>query len=773
MNAEKILDNFSSHLKNVIARAIAVAAGLEHYEVAPLHLLFAVSQEEGSTGADLLFHFNFAAEPMLEWLEAMPKTGAGRRRLRGPITKTLPALSASSKKVLERAMLLAFQHGHRHVGTEHLLHGLAQPDDPEIMAVGAELDVDLPALSKELENILQNAGRLPDLEEEVKKTLKHLHRPAKPPTALSVFTINLTDQERARQADPVIGRGKEIDRLIQILARRTKNNPILVGEAGVGKTAIVEGLAKLIATGAVPEILRRKQILALDLPLLISGAIYRGEFEARLKQIIDEVAANGDLILFIDELHNIIGAGTNGGTMDAANILKPALARGQLRCIGATTADEYAKYITNDSALERRFQTITVNEPSGDQARAILHGLKPRYEQFHRVTITDEAIAAAVEFSTRYLRDNFLPDKAIDLMDEAAAAIRSARAGQPKTNQPLERVERRHVAAIVGQRLDMPVEYLLQDEWERLKYLHAQLAEQIIGQAPVIARVTQALRQAHLRLGAARRPFASFLFVGPSGVGKTELATVLARALYRDEESLIRLDMSEFSEAHGVSKLLGSPAGYIGYKERNRFTDTLRRRPYSVVLFDEFDKAHADVQKLLLQILDTGELTDSHGKKIHFNQAIVILTASIGAELYRSAGIGFGSAAALGRGVEPKTERLIRERVKELLGADLLSRIQDTCIFAPLTSAHVQAIVRRRIEALSQQLQTAKQFQIVPDAKAVKSLAGRAYTNDTGVRQIDHVIQQVIHELLTDILQKERRKKQYTLTQTANAYKLM
>ena len=856
MNAEKILDNFSTHLKNVIARAISTAAGLAHREVTPLHLLFAVSNEAGSVGAEILLRIKFAVKPLALRLEAQPKTGELKRRLPGAATATLPSLNADSKKVLERAMLMAFQRGHRHVGTEHLLYALVRQKDHDIETVAQTEKIDLRLLLEEMEVVLQSTSHFPDTDE-VRETLTHLGhlagldsatrpteehlltaplpdgklRPDKTPRrsspALSLFTVNLTDQERARQTDPVIGRKKEIERLINILARRTKNNPVLVGEAGVGKTAIVEGLAKRIVSGAVPDELKRKQILTLDLTLLISGTIYRGEFEARLKQIIDEVAANPEMILFIDELHNIIGAGANGGTMDAANILKPALAKGQLRCIGATTIDEYSKYIPSDPALERRFQAIHVAEPGADETRAVLQGIKPYYEDFHRVKILDEAIAAAVEFAVRYLHESFLPDKAIDLMDEAAAAVRTARPSSPALRQELAlesqlalcrqekeaaileeqfdqalalkqreselaqtlqarrqkrpkkaasrpRVTKCHVAKVLGERLDIPVEYLLQDEWERLGQLEAQLAAEIIGQAPVIERVAQALRHAHLRLGKKRRPFASFLFVGPSGVGKTELATVLAKVLYQDEQSLIRLDMSEFSEAHGVSKLLGSPAGYIGYKERNRFTDTLRRRPYSVVLFDEFDKAHPDVQKLLLQILDSGELTDSHGKKIHFHEAVVILTASIGAELYRSSGIGFGAGnRALQTIVDKETEQMILRRVKELLGGDLVSRIQSACVFAPLSPDHVQSIVRRHLDTLSQQLQTVRQLRIVPDAKALKGLAGRAYTADTGVRHVDHVIQQVIHELLSDILQKQKRKKQYTLTQVANAYKLM
>ncbi len=846
MDQKQFLENLSSHLKNTIARAIAFAASTEASAVAPSHLLLALAEEKGAVGADILNKIQFDTTAATALVIAKTK----KRELNTEAAVTpgalLPHLNSAAKQVLEKAMFIAYEQSHTYVGTEHLLFGLIHSSDATLQTVIQETHVNTEGVEEQLHTIFHGTARFTDIEE-VSDLMGHaqhimetdqsaeqpetrLETPKKEKTktpkkhlsATEIFTVNLTSPEILSSIDPVIGRDREIERTIHILARRNKNNPILVGEPGVGKTAIVEGLAKKIAAGDVPDVLKRKKILSLDLTLLIAGTIYRGEFEARLKQIIDEVSHDQNAILFIDEIHNIIGAGSNQGTMDAANILKPALARGELRCIGATTIDEYTKHIMTDPALERRLQSVTVAEPSLEETVGILKGIKKYYEAFHKTIITDDAIDAAVHLSAKYVHDQFLPDKAIDLIDEAGAALRSRKKFTPeettlheledKINEaeekkeraiyaeafdeamkykkdierlekeltkaeqkfsktkklsPKSRVTRTDIAATLGRKLNIDERLLLENEWEQLVSLPERLKTHIVGQDQAIDDVIRALEQAQLGLGRARKTFASLLFAGPSGVGKTGMAKALAKELYHDEKALIRFDMSEFTESHSVSKILGSPAGYIGHQERNRFTDSIRKRPYSVILFDEFDKAHPDVRRLLLQILDEGELTDSHGKKIPFQHAVVILTTNIGAELFKTSGIGFGS------GSKKTTNDMIHEKLKEELGASLLGRIARICLFSPLEQAHLEEIVTRNIVSMSDALLQKERFTIAPDAHAITSLATEHYHPDLGARQLGHAVDQTVHNLITDILHGARRKKTYRLTKTEGAYKLV
>lgn len=842
MRPEKFIENFSTHLKNIIASSISLATRLGHDSVTPTHILFSITGEPGSIGAEILYRTKLNVDRLAEYLESLPKTVQTETPTK-PVA--LPELDKSAKMALEKAMLLAYERKHNYIGTEHLLYGLIKINNKELIGLFKEKNIKSKAMLEEIEHVLQSTSHFPDMENINETTdqmqdIADLQNPNlniplskpksgnQPAGALGMFTTNLTDKVQAAKFDPVIGREKEIDRLIHILSRRTKNNPVLVGEPGVGKTAIVEGFAKRISEGSVPDILKKKKVLSLDLTLLISGTIYRGEFESRLKQIIDEVSNKPDYILFIDELHNIIGAGSNQGTMDAANILKPALSRGLLHCIGATTRDEYTKHISSDPALERRFQSINVEEPSTSDTLHILKGIKIYYEKFHHVNFTDDALDAAVEMSNRYVHDNFLPDKAIDLIDEAAAYVRSKRksttiqqkydnlekkrdeyieqkyraihdekfdeacdlkekaeALEKKINiikaqldesktPAREKVSKVDVAHILSNRINIPIDFLLSNEWDRLQNLSENIKKNIIGQDQAVDQLTQTLHQSYLRLSNKKRPFASFIFAGPSGVGKTELAKVLAKELYQDEKSLIKLDMSEFSEQHSVSRLLGSPAGYIGYKERNRFTDQLQQKPYAVLLFDEFDKAHIDVQRLLLQILDEGELTDGHGKKIHLHHSIIILTTNLGADLFRSTGIGFGSSEKNNAtSLDEKLKSTILNKLKEELGASLFSRIQTTCLFSPLQHEHVQEIIRKNLAEMNESLKTKQQLEIIPDTSAITNLALRAHTIDTGVRNADKIIQEIVHDLVIKILQQKKRKKEYTLTQVENQYKLI
>ena len=832
MQPEKFLEYFSSHLKNAIARSISLAGSLGHGSVTPVHLLCSLAEEKGGVAAEILRQVQIEPDYLLAFLHEQSRDARKSREVK------LPGLNDLAKQALEKSMLYAYEHTQKYVGTEHLLSGILAVNDVQIEALLREGDIDKAMLRQAIEQVLVKKNKLPptdDLQEVIERfhelvehegvtrapALEGKKKGKAPPhlTALDVFTVNLTSKHMQKNLDPVIGREEEIERAIRILCRRTKNNPVLVGEPGVGKTAIVEGLAKKIAESAVPDALKRKKILALDLPLLLAGTMYRGEFEARLKQLVDELSARSDTILFIDEIHNIIGAGSNQGTMDAANILKPALARGLLRCIGATTIDEYQKYVAGDPALERRFQSIQIEEPSRDDTVNTLQGIKKYYEDFHHVTLTGEAIAAAVDLSIRYIHDNYLPDKAIDLIDEAGARVRVARAdtAADKTKNKLldelmacrtkkeqsihqeelkeavrwkekeqqlekrisalekkandeaarKRVTKADIARVLATKLHMDGEHLLRDEWEHIATVGEALKRQIIGQTHVIDELTRALANAHLGLGSGNKPFASFLFAGPSGVGKTALTRALAQELYRDPKALIKLDMTEFSEPHSVSKLLGSPAGYIGYRERNRFTEELRQRPYAVLVFDEYDKAHPDVQKLLFQILDEGELTDSHGKKIFFHHTIVILTTNIGAELYASGGMGFGEARKADESIPAATEQLIRSRLNEQLGSSLIGRIGRTLLFRPLTPIDTGMIIQNLFKTINEKLAARRRFSIVPDVAVVETLAKETLSPDTGVRSLEHKVENILHELITrDIV----TKRQYTLTTAAGKY---
>ncbi len=841
MTPQKLLDNFSTHLKNVIARAISTAHAAKIHQVEPLHLFIGLTEEPGSVASEILQKNNF---PLVEFRRSVAGREAVERGQEGK--PALPDLGQAASKVIERSLLIAFERGHSYIGTEHLLLALLEAPDQALAELFKALGVKISDLHKNVTNSLETSGQsasieamietMDNLAAEADKDAEHDHdhdhgapgpkqKRGANESAVQYFTVNLTDSAVEKKLDPVIGRDEEINRVINILSRRTKNNPVLIGEPGVGKTAIVEGLAKRIKSGDVPDILRRKKILSLDLTLLIAGTIYRGEFESRLKQVIDELSHSPDTILFIDEIHTIIGAGSNQGTLDAANILKPALARGQLHCIGATTYDEYKKYITSDPALERRFQSITVAEPTPAQTVSILEGIKKYYESFHEVTISSGAVESAVELSNKYLHDSYQPDKSIDLLDEAAATVKVREHKNPnakkiaaiekeikeaeaaktealtaknvkqaerhkktisKLEKELKKIEKdsskktkkqtilvkaEDVVKTLASRLSIDSSLLASSEWDTVEQTENLLTEKIIGQKAVIDTVIHTLKERYLGLGRKGKPFASFLFVGPSGVGKTEMAKQIAAGLYHNPDALIKLDMSEFAESHSVAKLLGSPAGYIGYKDRNRLFDELRRRPYSVVLFDEIDKAHPDVRKLLLQILDEGELTDGGGKKVHFNHAIIILTANIGSQLFKSAGIGFNS-----HGQTTNIEQKVRAAVKDELGAAVMSRLDTIAIFSPLTKTDIEAIITTEIARISRELEQARSLSINPDKTVVEALATESFSVDLGARPVQRLIERLIPELIISRLKKEagkaKRKTKLTLTREAEKYVL-
>ena len=842
-----MLDRFSTHLKNAVAKSMTLATSFGHDQVYPAHLLLALSEEVGSIASELLKKNKLDTEILQKILTDKPQT---RKNDDKTAIATLPDLNLKSKQALEKAMLIAYEKSHNYIGTEHMLLGLIQGKDTDIMAILKACKIDHEQIISQIENALQNISNFPKMDEvsemmnqiednldnQKNQTGDEKPQPKQNPvenqnrtkqarfSALDVFTNDLTNKHNQKNINPVIGRDREIERVINILCRKTKNNPVLVGEPGVGKTAIAEGLAKKISEGDVPDILKGKKILSLDLTLLIAGTIYRGEFEARLKQVIDEVGKSPNCILFIDELHNIIGAGSSQGTMDAANILKPALARGQLRCIGATTIDEYKKHISNDPALERRFQAIDINEPNNEDTVKILHGIKKYYEDYHNTKITDEAIESAVNLSQRYVHDNFLPDKAIDLIDEACASVRAKQKSTPLQNKkqklladldnyydekeeaileekferaieikniikniekelntvnkkiektkkgPKQNITSHEIAQILSTKLNIPIETILTNEWEELEKLPDNLKKQIIGQDKVIEQVVKKLRQAKLGLQNNKRPLASFLFVGPSGVGKTELAKVLAKELYHDDSALIKLDMSEFSEAHSTSKLLGSPAGYVGHKERNYFTDEIKKHPYCIVLLDEIDKAHNDVKKLLLQILDEGELSDSTGKKTYFHHAIIILTTNLGTEFFKSSGIGFISNDISGT---RQRDDKITSKLKEELSPALLNRLDSVCIFANLTEKNLEEIIKEKINRISEQLKQNHKLSISTQSDALAEMAKKSFSEDFGARQVEKIIQDTIQELIIEVLKQKKHKNNYTLGKQAEKIVLL
>jgi ATP-dependent Clp protease ATP-binding subunit ClpC len=629
-------------------------------------------------------------------------------------------------------------------------------------------------------------------------------------SALEAFSRELTHVEIVDSLDPVIGRDKELDRIIEILCRRTKNNPILLGEPGVGKTAIVEGLAKRLSIGDVPDALHGKKLLSVDLALTVAGTMYRGEFEARLKQLVDEVRADPNIVLFIDEIHNIVGAGSTTGSLDAANILKPALARGEIRCIGATTWGEFKKFFEADAALERRFQPVTIEEPTPIATRAMLEGLRERYATHHGVTYDDETLDAAVSMAERYVTDRMFPDKAIDLIDESAASVVAARRNHDvmerlrtleiaqseataakedavaenrieeasklkekeerlerersglteslkaeRKNKPL-RVRMEDVAAVIARIANIPLETILATERERMKGISARLKQRVIGQDRAVHMVSDAVRKARLGLNDERRPKVSMLFAGPSGIGKTELARALATELFGREDALLKLDMSEFTEGYSASKLLGSPAGYVGFRETNKFTDVLRKRPHCVVCFDEIEKAHPDVLNILLQLLEDGKVTDSTGRAVSFRQAYVILTSNVGGDTLGKKSLGFGeqeqtSAQAF--------EELIKNEIEERFRPELLNRLDRVVVFQPLAEEYIREIIKRELDGAILRVRDAQNVACLAGDDVLNWLLKQPMSEKEGARAARRLVEREITDFVGRLLSKQPKRR--------------
>ena len=697
-----------------------------------------------------------------------------------------------AKRVLELSWDEARQLGHNYIGTEHLLLGLIREGEGVAARVLENLGVDL---NKVRTNVIKMLGDTKP--SQTATTTASSSGKTKTPS-LDEFGTDLTLAAQEQRLDPVVGRDKEIERVIQILARRTKNNPVLLGEPGVGKTAVVEGLAARIVNGEIPDILEGKKVIQLDMGLLVAGTKYRGEFEERLKKIMDEIRQAGNIILVIDEMHTLIGAGAAEGAIDAANILKPALSRGEIQVIGATTSDEYRKYVEKDPALERRFQSIIIEEPSVDDTIEIIKGLRPKYEEHHRLKISDEAIVAATELSYKYINDRFLPDKAIDIIDEAASKLRIQTSALPPEGKELEKelksvikqkeeairnqefetasnlrddeadlkdkiremsikwredneenkptVTSEQVAQVVSMMTGIPTTKITEGESERLLKLEETLHNRVIGQEQAVVAISKAIRRARVGLKAPNRPIGSFIFSGPTGVGKTELAKALAEAVFGSEDNMIRVDMSEFMEKHATAKLIGSPPGYVGYDDGGHLTELIRKKPYSVVLFDEIEKAHPDVFNIMLQILDDGRLTDSKGRHINFKNTIIIMTSNVGASMIASTGrLGFSVAGDEQKDKYEYLKDTVMEEMKKAFRPEFLNRIDDIIVFAHLSKPEIRQIVDLMLNDLFKRL--ASQNLKIEVTDEVKDYLGDAgYSEAYGARPLRRLIQKRIED---------------------------
>lgn len=818
----ELIARFTTHLKEALQKALTFTIQNGRDVVQPGDLLVGLLQEKGSLGAEILLKANLTPQKAVDAFRGMPTPHE-------PGSPVAPDLSPAVKRILEKCVLTAHLFEHKYVGTEHLLSAMLETALPDVHAFLAEQGMNLDYTKEQLAQVLKTTSRFPDLSarpglaEESGEDVRLPSAEDRPrqarerrPKALELFARDLTAPDVVATLDPVIGRETEIDRVIEILCRRMKNNPILLGEPGVGKTAIVEGLAQRLAVGDVPDALQGKRVLAIDLALVVAGTMYRGEFEARLKQLVDEAKNEKDVILFIDEIHNIVGAGSTSGSLDAANIMKPALARGEIHCIGATTWNEYKKHIEPDAALERRYQPIDISEPSAELTAKMLNGLKTRYEEHHGVRYEPAALDAAVRLAERYLTDRFFPDKAIDLLDEAAAHViakrrsresverlrsldvaiqavhedkeravaandlpgaakamsreerllteKNAMEKQFRQNQSADRlpVTAENVAAVVARMAHVSLAMILLNERESLGSLEPRLSQAIFGQDHAVRAVSETVRKARLGLSDPRRPKASFLFVGPSGVGKTELARRLAHEIFGREEALVKLDMSEYSESHSISKLLGSPAGYVGYREGNRLADTLRKHPHAVLLFDEFEKAHPDVQHLLLQALEDGRITDASGRSVSLRHAYLILTSNVGSEFVNRSAIGFDKTppSALAKN---GYEEMVRQQLKERFRPELLNRLDRVVVFHPLERHTLKAIIKKELQLVLDRVQDVQNVAYTVGDNVLDWLMKQDVRADEGARSARRIVEREIVSLISQTLLENSKKRKWIL----------
>jgi ATP-dependent Clp protease ATP-binding subunit ClpC len=785
---------FTERAQKVLALAQEEAMRLGHNNIGTEHILLGLIREGEGIAAKALQALNLDMDKIQKEVETLIGKGTeGTQNIH---------YTPRAKKVIELSMDEARKLGHTYVGTEHILLGLIREGEGVAARVLNNLGV---SLNKARQQVLQLLG---SNESAAANNQGAQASSASTPT-LDGLARDLTAAAREESLDPVIGRSKEIERVIQVLSRRTKNNPVLIGEPGVGKTAIAEGLAQLIINNEIPETLRDKRVMTLDMGTVVAGTKYRGEFEDRLKKIMDEIRQAGNVILFIDELHTLIGAGGAEGAIDASNILKPALARGELQCIGATTLDEYRKYIEKDAALERRFQPITVDQPSEDEAILILVGLRDRYEAHHRVKITDEAIEQAVKLSDRYIPDRFLPDKAIDLIDEAASKVRlksytcppnlkdleqrletikkekdaavqsqefekaaSLRDTEQKLREELEQTKNEwkekqgqtdsevtgeDIAQIVASWTGIPVSKLAEEETERLLKMEEILHKRVIGQEEAVKAVSRAIRRARAGLKDPKRPIGSFVFLGPTGVGKTELARAVAESLFGDENATIRIDMSEYMEKHSTSRLVGSPPGYVGHEEGGQLTEKVRRKPYSVILLDEIEKAHPDVFNILLQVLEDGRLTDSKGRTVDFRNTAIIMTSNVGAELIKK-GSTLGFQAGTTEQDYDNMKNKVMGELKRSFRPEFLNRIDEVIVFHSLEEAHIQEIVGLMASQLQKRLKE-QEIDINLTDEGLRYIAKEGFDPQYGARPLRRALQRHVEDRLSEELLQGTIKK--------------
>lgn len=793
-----MMQRFTDDAQRVLSLAQEAALELGHDYVGTEHVLIGLTKVKNGVAAKALEELGLVTEDIFEAVEE--HVGRGNKKA------TSIYMTPRVKHVLELAIQVANQMNHNYVGTEHILLGLLSDGSGVAVAILRAMNIRSNDVVEAIRSILgSNKGSNNGGQEGINSN-NDLGE-------LSDFATDLNESAKQGKIDPVIGRDTEIQRVIQILSRRTKNNPVLIGEPGVGKTAIAEGLAQRIVTGNVPEILRNKRIISLSIGSMLAGAKYRGEFEERLKKAIDEVQQHDDMIIFIDEIHTLVGAGATEGAMDAANILKPALARGEFQVIGATTLDEYKKHIEKDAALERRFQPVQVGEPNEEDALEILKGLRDRYEAFHKAKITDEALTAAVSLSSRYITDRFLPDKAIDVVDEAASKVRMkvfSAAPDVKalenqlntvkkekeaavTSQDFEKaaklrdeeqlllkeigdkksiakeksdqkliVTEDDIAAVVAQWTGIPVAKIAEEESATLLHLEEELHKRVVGQDEAVTAVAKAVRRARAGLKDPKRPIGSFLFLGPTGVGKTELARALASSLFGDESAMIRLDMSEYMEKHTVSRLVGAPPGYVGYEEGGQLTDAVRRKPYSVILLDEVEKAHADFFNILLQVLDDGRLTDSQGRTVDFRNTVIIMTSNLGAKALHKNSPELGFLAAKksdsnvdeNKGIDFKeAKKSVMDAVKRHFRPEFLNRIDEMIVFHPLTEEDLKEIVTILMSDVTKCLEERDlQLEISPEAMQLLVKEGSDFT--MGARPLKRAIQRLIEDPVSNLILK-------------------
>lgn len=800
-------NKFTKQAQNALALAKAAAVDFELGYIGTEHLLLGLLSETEGTAGRVLEEFQVDGKKLVELIDKLvTPVDAGNVE----VIDTQPVYSPRTQKVLDSAEAEAQSTGCEKAGTEHLLLAMLRETDCVGTRLLYTMGVNIQKLYASVLGAMGYDNESIQEEFQAARAMQQGQKGSVTP-ALDQYSRDLTQMAAEGRLDPVVGRDREITRLIQILSRRTKNNPCLVGEPGVGKTAIAEGLAQRIIAGTVPDTIRDKRLVVLDLSGMVAGSKYRGEFEERIRKVVDEVRENQGILLFIDELHTIIGAGGAEGALDASNILKPSLSRGELQIIGATTLEEYRKYIEKDAALERRFQPITVEEPSEEETYEILKGLRPYYERHHKVEILDEALEAAVKMSVRYINDRFLPDKAIDLIDEAASkvqlsgyqastdseelsreiqeilqekegAIKSsnltlAKEYQQKQKEAEAKLEQLHakeekksrrrsgkvdekaVASIVSDWTKIPVQRLTEGETRRLAQLEKELHKRVIGQEEAVHAVSQAVKRGRVGLKDPNRPIGSFLFLGPTGVGKTELSKALAQAVFGSEQAMIRVDMSEYMEKHSVSKLIGSPPGYVGYDEGGQLSEKVRRNPYSVILFDEIEKAHPDVFNILLQVLDDGHITDAHGRKVDFKQTIIIMTSNAGAQaIVEPKQLGFISTKDEKKDYE-KMKSGVMEEVRRLFKPEFLNRIDEIMVFHTLNKEEIRKIVTLLLKSLEERCMEQMDIRLNVTNSAVDYLAEAGFDAKYGARPLRRAIQSKIEDRLANELLEGKIKR--------------